>query len=373
MSQVKLNTKFTKTTFVDDTQNPSLAKSDVVMLGVACDLTASYNKGTWLGPQAILDASHQVEFEVPVFIESLTQKVKIHNRGIIETPRSVSKTGKEIIHSHQKIVNWMKQMVALTEKEATHAIQEKKLFMLFGGEHSVPNGVWNALSQHYDPKEVLIIQFDAHLDLRNEYHNTPLSHACIMRRARDKGFRVLQIGPRDHISGEEATLIQEKKIANDIYFSATNPEIFYKDHVRIIQEKKIIDLDNLIWNGELSERQLQSIEQRVQQAKHVWISIDVDGLDASDIPGTGTPLPFGLKRSTLRTLLYRVIQTIQQNNIHLVGFDINEVSPQMKGNPVKYDPLQAITTVSEMDAALLAYYILFWFYLDRFSSEPTTH
>lgn len=369
MPIVRLNQSLTNNTFVDDAKNPSWNQSDVIMLGVACDLTASYNKGTWLGPQAILNASHQIEFEVPIFHQALTNKILIHNRGIIETPRSVSKTGKEINHAHAKIVNWMKQMVSLTEKETVNAIQEKKLLMLFGGEHSVPNGVWNALEKNYNPTEVMILQFDAHLDLRNEYHETSLSHASIMRRARDKGFNVIQVGPRDHISDEEVQYIQQQKISNSIYFSATNPEIVYQENSQTIRDKKVISYENLIWNGELTERQYQSIENQVKKIKHLWISIDVDGLDASDIPGTGTPLPFGLKRSTLRTLLYRVIQVAKKNKVQIIGFDINEVSPQMKGNPSLYDPLQSITTVSEMDAALLAYYILFWIYFERFKDN----
>lgn len=368
MPTVKLNKSTTKNTFIDDTQNPSFSKSEVVMLGVACDLTASYNKGTWLGPQAILDASHQVEFEVPLFHTSLTEQVSIHNLGIIETPQSINSKGQPIHLPTKQLQSLMKEMTALTKQHALHTLQSNKLLMLFGGEHSVPNGIWQALEAQYPPSEVLILQFDAHLDLRDSYHDTPLSHACIMRRARDAGFRVLQVGVRDHISAEEAEYIRDQKIKDDIYFRPTNPPELYKDYSGTIQHQGVIEPSNLIWHGHLSDKQIADIAKKCAKAKHVWISIDIDCLDASDIPGTGTPLPFGLSRSGLRSCLYQVIKTLREKKVHLVGFDINEVSPQMRNASAKvYSPTNTFSTASEMDAALLAYYILFWNYLERFT------
>lgn len=368
MPSVKLNLSTTKSTFVDDTKNPPRLQSDVILLGVACDLTASYNKGTWFGPQAILDASHQIEYEVPVFCTSLTEKVSIHNAGIIETPQSISAKGKPIHFPGKILQSLLKEMTALTKHHALHAFQNNQLLLLLGGEHSIPNGVWQALETQYAPSEVAILQFDAHLDLRDSYHDTPLSHACIMRRARDAGFRVIQVGVRDHISQEEADYIRDQEIKDDIYFRPTNPREMYHDHYGTISHQQVIEPKNLIWENHLSDQQINDIVQKLSKAKHVWISIDVDCLDASDIPGTGTPLPFGISRSGLRACLYRVIKTLREKNIHLAGFDINEVSPQLRNPAAKtYSPTNTFSTASEMDAALLAYYLLFWNYLDRFT------
>ncbi len=397
MPAVKLNTETTDVTFLDDEKNPPYKESDVVMLGVACDLTASYNKGAWHGPHAILNASHQVEYETPGFHIPLTDRVKIHNAGILECPKSVDARGKPIRYTREQMTRWMNEMVAQTRRIATDALDAGKTLMLFGGDHSVPNGVWDAMLR-YQPA-VTILHFDGHLDLRHKLNGQIYSHACIMRRARDSGFRVLQVGPRDHISGEEAEYIREKKLADDIYFCATQPEEFYQDHKR---DSKVTVDANLIRNGAPNLAQMTALEAKIAESKHLWISIDVDGLDASHIPGTGTPLPMGLSREGMRRTIYRAIETARRHKVHIAGFDINEVAPQLKKEAsldisglihavarllkekgsfdadeiaqqftkiLPYSAMNTVSTMSEMDAALLAYNMLFWTYIDRFTGK----
>lgn len=360
MTEVRLNKSWTVGTFVEDTKNFSYEESDVVLLGVACDLTASYNKGAWHGPHAIIDASYQVEFEAPAFHTPLTTAVKIHNEGILECPPSVDNNGNLIDYSHEQIAHWMNQMVAETEQIATQVFRDNKLLMLFGGDHSVPNGVWKAMAKLYPPKDVAVLHFDGHLDLRDELRGFTYSHACIMRRARDHGFRVIQAGPRDHISREEAEYI--KPFTDDIFLCATQPEEFYND----VKTTGEVTQHNLIRNGNLTEEQLKRIEEKVSTAKYLWISIDVDGLDASHIPGTGTPLPMGLTRETLHRTIYRAIRAAKMRGVKILGFDINEVAPQLK-KEAPYSALNTVSTLTEMHAALLAYDILLWTYLERFN------
>ncbi len=364
MKYTRLNKSTTKASFIDDEKNVPYAQSDVVMLGVACDLTASYNKGAWHGPHAIIDASYQVEYATPGFHIPLTDKVHIHNFGILECIKSVDACGVLIEHPHEKIKRAMDAMVQKTEKISERVLRDDKFLMLFGGDHSVPNGVWNAMETVYG-KDVTILQFDGHLDLRDELEGFRYSHACIMRRARDKGFRVVQVGPRDHISEEEADYVKMHRLQDDIYFCATQPEEFYQRFNKRIRNGGVINPSQLIRHGELNKGQLASLEDKIARAEHLWISIDVDGLDASHIPGTGTPLPLGLSRSGMRNAIYHAIRAAQANRVHIVGFDINEVSPQLKKEG-PYSPMNTVTTMNEMDAALLAYNILFWNYIDRF-------
>ncbi len=366
MTKVSLTTSTSDATFLDDTCNPSYEEADVILLGIACDLTASYNKGAWYGPYALLDASYQIEYPVPGFGISLTEKVKIHNYGILICPKSVDSNGEVIEYSKKEINISMQEMVKKTEKIALNVFENNKLLMLFGGDHSVPNGVWKAIKKRYNPEEVTILHFDGHLDLRDTLDDLKYSHACIMRRARDTGFRVLQVGIRDHISEEESVYIQEKNLKDDIYFCATQTLGFYEEFKMTLSKKNSIQHSNLIFNGELTQTQIQSLNKKISQAKYLWISIDVDGLDASDIPGTGTPLPLGLKRKAIRETIYSALRTAAKYKIKVLGFDINEVSPQLKKEG-DYTAMNTVSTINEMDAALLAYNILFWNYLERFT------
>lgn len=366
VNRVVINEAYSGVTFLNDRNNYARRGADVVMLGVACDLTASQNKGAWYGPQAIIRASHQVEYEVPIFGIPLTDKVRIHNAGILECPPCIDQEGNPITYTMAQVRRWMTEMVEHTKQFAKEAMDDNKTFMLFGGDHSVPNGVWHAMYETYNPADVTVLHFDAHLDLRDTWTGYKYSHACIMRRARDRGFRVVQVGPRDHISGEETTYIRQGGFLNDIFFCPTQPGEMYEEHAATIREKGIINPQNLIWDGALSRRQLESLEEKIVKSEHVWISIDVDGLDARDVPGTGTPLPLGLSTRGLREAVYTAIKVIREEGKHLVGFDINEVAPQLRKQVPIYDPIHTVNPSTETSAALLAYNMLFWNYLNRF-------
>ncbi len=353
-------------TFLDNTKNHEYSTADVVMLGVACDLTASYRKGSRHGPKAIVNASYQAEYATPGFYVPLTDRVRIHNKGIIQCPNTFDDDGS--LHSFRPgaIEQHLEDMVDMTKEMAVDTFKDGKKLMLFGGDHSVPNGVWHAISELYDPKKVTVLQIDGHLDLRDELDGTKYSHACIMRRAREKGFQVLQVGPRDHVSEEEAKYISNEGISKDIYFCATQPQIFYDTFSGKINSRAI-EIENLIFNGKLNREQRSSLYQKVASSEHLWITIDVDGFSAHHTPGTGTPLPFGLRQDKIRDFLYGLIRVIHDRDIRLLGFDINEVAPQQQKNGI-YSVDNSVSTMDEMNAALLAYNLLFWEYIDRFIS-----
>ncbi|MDO8647039.1 MAG: arginase family protein [Candidatus Diapherotrites archaeon] len=332
--------KKAKATFLDNEKNPSFNEAQVALLGVAVDLTASYCKGTCNGPKALIDASYQIEYELPVFGKSLTEFVKIHNAGILAYPKV----------SGKKVCKAMDGMVADVQNFSKNALEHGKLLALFGGEHSIPNGAFKAMSEIYSPKTVTVLQFDAHLDLRKEYDCQRFSHASIMRNARELGFNAIQVGIRDHIGAEEIEYIKEASIENWIYYCPTMPEQYYENELK---DCAWINEENVLWKCRPSKHQLGKICKQIQ-TPYLYITFDVDALDASEMPGTGTPLPHGLSLQSAEEMLYTVISYCKKNKIKLLGFDINEVSP-ITGS-----------TQSEQKAALLAYKILAWNFLEKF-------
>jgi arginase family enzyme len=121
----------------------------------------------------------------------------------------------------------------------------------------------------------------------------------------------------------------------------------------------------MIREGSLSTFQIADVCSKIKDSRYLWISVDVDCLDSSEMPGTGTPLPLGLSRRSLRDTLYASIRGADNNYVKILGFDIVEVSPQQKA-PGAYSVENAVTTMNEMDAGLLAYNMLFWNFIDRF-------
>lgn len=342
-----LNLNFANVTFLDNEHNLSLDESDVVLFGVAFDLTASYKKGTWFGPQAILNASYQIEYETPVFSIPLTEKIKIHNAGILEYVRESS-----------DIKSVSEQMVSDVCLLAKKVFDKNKFLMVFGGEHSITNGIFQAISKKELSKDITVVQIDAHLDLRAALEDMKLSHGSVMRRAKDAGFNLVQVGIRDHVSAEERKFIEKTGQTKNIFWCATQPKEFYMTYEP--QNK------NLIFDGEITEEMTQRICSLIK-TKKVWLSFDIDALDSGVISGTGTPLPHGLSLSSVEKFLYKLIVYFKTNDVQLVGFDLNEVSPELVKNEKTYVIANTATVKNEMIAALLAYKILFWNFVERFA------
>lgn len=236
------------------------------ILPVPYEATVSYGNGTANGPEAILTASQQLEiwdgFSIPARKGIYTwQAVKSQ-----QTP--------------QKEIEAIEQAVA--------AILPFGMPVLLGGEHSITTGALQALKKRYGTFGV--VQFDAHADLRNSYEGSPYSHACVMHRALDLGLPVFQLGVRS-LSPEEVKLRQERKIGFlDAYTLHTT--------------------------------ELPATILPPNFPQNIYISFDVDGLDPSVIPGTGTPEPGGLSFIQAMILLQKIIA--ERNTI---GFDAVELAP----------------------------------------------
>lgn len=241
------------------------------VIPVPFEKSVSYGGGTANGPQAILKASQQLEtydgFSCPC------------DEGIYTTdPVDCQGDAEMVIASIKEVVSQVYQY-------------GDKIPFLLGGEHTVTNGAIQAL--HETGVDFGIVQFDAHADLRNSYEGSPWSHACVMKRAVDLGIPVFQLGAR-------ALSLEEVEVRND------HPE-------------QIFDLDGYelgtagIGDGALLPDSFP---------EKIYVTIDVDGLDPSIMPATGTPVPGGIGWYQMQALLRKVATERK-----IIGADIVELAP----------------------------------------------
>ncbi len=272
--------------------------ADVVLVSAPYDKTASSHKGTVNGPKSVIkNLATQIEFFDREYQKEIIDYVKTSHTdlGNLNTlkPEAV----------YQKI-----------HKSTDKLVNADKFVFILGGEHSVPLGLYKTLSQKYNPKDVTILQIDAHLDLRNDdsdYSTNPthLAHSTIMRRAHELGYNILNVGARSFSSDEYTYVNQNKNIQ---MFESGFP-------------KKLPKIEEII----------KSIK-----TKYLYITIDVDGFDPSVMPGTGTPVPGGLTWDYGMELLDKAISKFE-----LIGADIVEVSPQKETVITEYSSAQLIYSI----------------------------
>lgn len=244
-------------------------KSKVVIIQVPYEGTATYRKGTSLGPKAIIDASKQVE----VYDEELDYCPC--DIGI-NTLKPISVEGKP------------EDVIDNVYKQTKKNIEDNKFIITLGGEHSITSGIVKAFKEKFN--DLSVLQLDAHSDLRDSYEASKFNHACVIKRIFDLGIKFTQVGIRS-ISEEEKPFIKKNKIkmffARDIY----NNENWFKDV-----------LDSLTDN--------------------VYITIDLDVFDPGIMPTVGTPEPGGLD-------WYKVINFLKEVFIkkNVLGCDVMELSP----------------------------------------------
>ena len=256
------------TSFLDmDEELYDLEHARYVLLPVPYDGTSTFVKGADKGPQAILDASDSLElYDVQYQIEAC-------NAGIHTDQHTYDLSSPD-------------NMVQSVYQRVKHFMEMQKFSILLGGEHSISVGAIKAMSEQYE--DLTVLQIDAHADLRDEYHDSIYNHACVMCRAQDYA-RVVQVGIRNVCTEEMHNLVPEN--------------VFYAHDIYNTEE----------WMDRAVERLTQN----------VYVTFDLDGLDPSILPATGTPLPGGLQwYPTLRFL----DKVFRQRNV--VGFDVVELCPQ---------------------------------------------
>lgn len=279
---------------------PSLDNAAVVVLPVPYDSTTTYGTGTRFGPNAIIDASTQLElYDIELGMD-ICDKLPIHTLDELALDK-----GDPF------------RMTELVGKAVGSIVKLGKKPVVFGGEHSITAG---AVSGFSNPKELSVLQIDAHADLRDSYEETKYSHACTMRRVRELAGSAVQVGIRS-MCDEEAEHIKEQEIEKNIFYAKELRE-----------------------NGMAG-----SIEAILSQLKEqVYVTVDVDGFDPSVVPGTGTPEPGGLLWDDVLSLMKAVSEKKK-----VVGFDVVEVLPT--------PPLRT----SEFVAAKLAYKMMGYFWTQK--------
>lgn len=244
-------------------------EAQVVLFGVPYDRTCSFRGGSRYGPQAIREASYNFE-----------TYMMDHQRDLLEVP--VEDLGDTPSFGSSA------EMVAGVSKTAEDIVGAGKMPIVLGGEHSLAPAVVRAF-----PKDIGVIGIDAHLDFRDSYMDDKWSHACSARRIADHvGVeRVVYMGVRSYSREEREDLER---------LGLTYVSVFD------IHDRGIVAA---------TERALRSINR-----ERIYLTIDMDGVDPAYAPAVGNPEPFGLAPIQVK----KVIGLLAP---HLVGMDLNEVSP----------------------------------------------
>jgi agmatinase len=171
--------------------------AQVVILPIPYEATTTYRRGCENGPDAILEASQQVEYYDEELDKETCREVGIYTHSSVADTRIGHYTAEQMLESTQETVYQL--------------IQDGKFVIALGGEHSITTGVVEAYRQAYPNEAFTVIQIDAHGDLRFSYEGSIHNHACVMRRIVDMGLPTVQIGIRS-LSKEEADLIKERQL-----------------------------------------------------------------------------------------------------------------------------------------------------------------
>jgi agmatinase len=268
------------------------AASRVHVLPVPLERTVSYGAGTRGGPAAIIEASRQVE----LFDRALGGEPALAY-GIHTLPPVPVEPGP------------IEAILDRVQAEVARIVAARKLPVVLGGEHTVTIGPVRAIAEatalgalhaargRAAGAPLVVVQVDAHADLRGEYQGSPYSHACVMRRLVEQtGCELCQVGIRS-LCAEEDAFIREHP---------GTVRTFFADEIHADAAGG--------WLAELSDR---------LAGKSVYLTVDVDGLDPSVVPATGTPEPGGLSWQQAMALLEAVTGAAGA----IVGLDCVELAP----------------------------------------------
>ena len=245
-------------------------RSKFHIIPVPLEKTVSFGKGTSKGPEKIIYASNE--------LERYTGKSEPCSEGIFTHP---------LLNCNMPLQDIMTNIQKLTKEVSS----KNKIPITLGGEHSITYGAINGIFQGLKLKhknEIGIIQIDAHADLRKNYENEKYSHASVMYLLAKEKYKIAQFGVR-------ALSLEEVK--NRSYFDIT-----------------FIDAETIHQNKE--------VKLPTNFPTKIYISFDVDGLDPSIMPATGTPVPGGLGYYESLYMLKNLIKGKE-----IVGFDVVELAP----------------------------------------------
>lgn len=214
----------------------SYREADTVLFGAPYDSTTSFRPGTRFGPSAMRMESFGIETYSPMQDKDLVDDTKVFDSGDLELPFGAPEPALKMI-----------------EERSAQILEDGKRPFLLGGEHLVTLGAFRAVQKKYP--DVVIIHFDAHADLREDYLGNPLSHACVLRRIHDLvgDGRIFQFGIRSG-TREEFAFMKSGHVTTEPFTSAT----------------------------------LAKVVKSIPKKTPLYLTIDMDVLDPSEFPGTGT-------------------------------------------------------------------------------------
>ncbi|WP_022822828.1 agmatinase family protein [Hymenobacter norwichensis] len=296
----------------------TIDEAQVVIVPVPWEVTVSYRAGTADGPEAIRDASLQVDLYDPDLPDAWRMGLAME-----EADDKVAKLSHDLRPQAAAYIGWLEEgqptadsaqhaaaLPAITKQglELLNYLKQKtgayldagKGVVLLGGDHSTPLGYLHALAERHE--EFGILQIDAHCDLRPAYEGFEYSHASIMYNALKlpQVKKLVQVGIRD-LCQQEAEMVEHSQGRIAMFHNRfLSDERFAKKSWKKVCGKIIAQLP-----------------------QKVYLSFDIDGLDPKLCPGTGTPVPGGLE---FEEALY-LIRAVVRSGRTIIGCDLNEVAP----------------------------------------------
>jgi agmatinase len=281
--------KFKHLCFVD--ASAEYVTAPLILLGCPFDGTTTYKPGSRFAPTAIREASQSLESYSPIQKKDLSQ-ISLCDLGDLELP----------FGNTPRILN-------LIKKAITQLLNDEKIPIILGGEHLITLPIISAFREPYP--DLMLVHLDAHTDLRDEYLGEKLSHATVMRRVIEEigNENLIQLGIR----------------------SGTQEEFAFANRI------------GCQYNTE-NQQDLFRLQQKIQ-GKNIYISLDLDILDPSILPGTGNPEPGGYSFKQL----FEVLSVFKAGNV--VGMDMVELLPYQ--TPHQISSIAAATILKE---SLLLYF-----------------
>jgi len=249
------------------------------LLSVPYEATTSYGAGTREGPAAILTASRQVELYDHEFGCEPAMEYGVHTLAPMDP----------VVSSPDAMIHAIEDVVA----DLLSGEKPPEVLGVLGGEHSISAGVVRGLARARSAKNLVAVHVDAHADMRAEYEGSPYSHACAARRIVET-CPVFQIGIRN-LSFGEADFLRSCKTAHTVFSEASADPGggFLKDLAKFVRNK------------------------------HVYLTVDLDGLDPSIMPAVGTPEPGGISWDRM----LEVARTVSRSAASVPVFDVVELAP----------------------------------------------
>lgn len=287
-------------------------ESETAILPIPWEVTVSYSSGTAAAPEAIKEASAQVDLYDPLLPDAWKRGIYMvdPDEELEEKSRQLRPLAERHIHAAeaggadeealQKVNTACAEMVEQVKQSCRQLLEDGKNVALLGGDHSTPLGFIQALAESNE--EFGILQIDAHADLREAYEGFEYSHASIMTNALKltQVHKLVQVGIRDYCQEEVDKIYAEK-----------GRVVCFFDR----------DLKAGRYRGESWAKQCEKIISELPDK--VYLSFDIDGLDPKLCPNTGTPVAGGFEVEEVLFLLEKLVESGRQ----IIGLDLNEVSP----------------------------------------------